>query len=49
MSYPFLCENSDGSVLILYYRVGADPDQSWWTPSIEVLRLDPDWVQYATR
>ena len=49
VSYPFLCENSDGSVLILYYRVGADPDQSWWTPSIEVLRLDPDWVQRATR
>ena len=47
VAYPFLCPTADGQILVLYYRVGCAPEVTWWTPRIEVVKLDPDWIAAA--
>jgi len=44
VAYPFLCETADHRILVTYHRVGSRPDVTWWHPSVEVLRIDPAWI-----
>jgi photosystem II stability/assembly factor-like uncharacterized protein len=44
VAYPFLCETADHSILVTYHRVGSRKDVTWWSPSVEVLRIDPAWI-----
>lgn len=43
-TYPFLCQAPDGAIVLLYHRVGAQPERNWYHPIREVVRVDPDWL-----
>ena len=43
-TYPFLCQASDGAVVLIYHRVGAKEGRDWYNPIRELLRVDPDWL-----
>ena len=44
VAYPFLCETADHRILVTYHRVGSTKEATWWSPIVEVLRIDPDWI-----
>ena len=41
--YPYLCQASDGSVVLYYTRFGLRPDASYEKQHNELVRLDPAW------
>lgn len=41
--YPFLCQTSDGSVLLYYTRFGLRSGASYEKQHNELVRLDPSW------
>jgi hypothetical protein len=40
VAYPYLTPIADGGALLLYHRVGSDPDATWWVPILEVVKLE---------
>jgi hypothetical protein len=40
MRYPFLCQTSDGFVLLRYHRIERTIGMS----RRDLLRIDPDWI-----
>ena len=43
--YPYLCETTDGTVLLYYTRFGLRPDASYQKQHNELVRLDPAWLK----
>lgn len=43
--YPFLCETSNGSVLLYYTRFGLKAGASYEKQHNELVRLDPSWFE----
>ena len=43
--YPFLCEAADKSVLLIYSRFGYRPGATYEHPHLELIRLDPEWIE----
>ena len=43
-TYPFLCQAPDGAVVLVYYRIGAQPGRGWNDPVRELVRVDPEWL-----
>lgn len=43
-TYPFLCQATDGAVVLIYHRVYAKEGRDWYNPIRELMRVDPDWL-----
>jgi Neuraminidase (sialidase) len=45
VAYPYMTPTKDGRFLVSYHRVGSSDGVTWWHPILEVLRIDPDWIE----
>lgn len=44
VTYPFFCQASEGTVLLLHHRIHLQQGRDWHHPIRNLLRLDPDWL-----
>jgi len=45
VAYPYMSPTKDGKFLVSYHRVGSSDGVTWWHPILEVVKVDPDWIE----